>query len=54
MSTKPWLANSQLWGLSDAVLASIDDVDPMDLEALELYEKARQGLSRAHLEETES
>lgn len=54
MSAKPWLANSKTWGLRGSVLDSIDEYDTLDLEELELYERARQGLSRTQSEEMET
>lgn len=53
MSDRPWLANSKSWGLRGPVLASIDEFDTMDLEALELYERGRQALSRVSGEESD-
>lgn len=44
----------QYWGHALHGEPVSDDMGPDDLEALELYERARQGLSRTHLEEMET
>lgn len=52
--TNPALARWNNEGLTASLLDELDSSEDLDLETLELYERARQGLSRTYSEEMES
>jgi hypothetical protein len=52
--TNPALARWSNEGLTASLLDELDSREGLDLETLELHERARQGLSRTYSEEMES